>query len=72
MLVLTRKQDEEIMLGDDTKISILGVNGNQVRIGIHAPENVPILRKELYDKIQREKKEKAPAKQSFSFDITTF
>lgn len=54
MLVLTRKSDESIKLGDDITITIVEVKGNSVRIGIEAPSSLRIYRKELYDKIKKE------------------
>ena len=56
MLILTRRVGETLIIGEDAKISttILGVRGNQVRIGISAPKNVPIHREEIYDRIQSE------------------
>lgn len=54
MLVLTRKSDESIKLGDDITITIVEVKGNSVRIGIEAPAGLRIYRRELYDKIKEE------------------
>ena len=51
MLILTRKQSESIIIDDDIKITILGVNKGQVRIGFDAPEDVPIWREEIYDEM---------------------
>jgi len=51
MLVLTRKSDESIMIGDEIEISILAVHGDKVRIGINAPKSVPVFRNEVYDQI---------------------
>jgi carbon storage regulator len=48
MLVLTRKLDQSIMIGDDIEISVLAVSGEKVRIGINAPREVPVFRKEVY------------------------
>jgi carbon storage regulator len=53
-LILTRRVDEALMINDDTKITILGVSGNQVRIGIDAPKSVKVMREELYDRGVRE------------------
>ena len=53
MLILTRRLDEEIMIDDDIKISILGIQGNQVRIGINAPRERSVHRKEIYDRIKQ-------------------
>lgn len=55
MLVLTRNIGEAIMLGDDVKVTVLGVRGNQVRIGVSAPKEVAVHREEIYQRIQKEK-----------------
>lgn len=55
MLILTRKVSEKIMLGDDVTITVLGVRGNQVRIGIIAPNNISVHREEIFLKIKAEK-----------------
>lgn len=55
MLVLTRKTNQSIMIGDDIEISVLAVTGDKVRIGISAPRDVPVYRKEVYLSIQAEK-----------------
>lgn len=55
MLILTRKITEKIFFGDDIKITVLGVKGSQVRIGIEAPINVAVHREEIYEKIKKEK-----------------
>jgi carbon storage regulator len=57
MLVLTRKRGESIMIGDDIEVSVLGISGFKVSIGIVAPRDVPIFRKEVYLEIQRERLE---------------
>jgi carbon storage regulator len=54
MLVLTRKSDQSIMIGDDIEVSVLSVLGEKVRIGIQAPRAVPVYRREVYVQIQRE------------------
>ncbi|MEX6426332.1 carbon storage regulator CsrA [Providencia manganoxydans] len=56
MLTLTRRTRETLMIGDDIIITILGIKGNQVRIGIEAPKEIGIHRQEIYLKIQAEKK----------------
>ncbi|HIG78443.1 MAG TPA: carbon storage regulator CsrA [Cycloclasticus sp.] len=55
MLILTRKVGESLIIGDDVSIIVLGVKGNQVRIGIDAPTSVSVHREEIYNKIQDEK-----------------
>lgn len=55
MLILTRKVGESLVIGDDVSIIVLGVKGNQVRIGIDAPKSVSVHREEIYTKIQDEK-----------------
>ena len=54
MLVLTRKSNQSIMIGDDIEVSVLAVMGEKVRIGIQAPRDVPVFRKEVYLEIQEE------------------
>ncbi|EJD6046745.1 MULTISPECIES: carbon storage regulator CsrA [Providencia] len=54
MLILTRRVSEEVRIGDDIKIKILGVKGNQVRIGVAAPEDVSVHREEIYQRILAE------------------
>jgi len=58
MLILSRQRDESIMIGDDVEIIIVDVRGGKVRLGITAPRAVPVHRREIYDAIQLEKKEK--------------
>jgi carbon storage regulator len=54
MLVLTRKSNQSIMIGDDIEVSVLSVMGDKVRIGIQAPRDIPVFRREVYLEIQRE------------------
>lgn len=56
MLILTRRVGETVMIGDEVTITILGVKGNQVRVGINAPKHIAVHREEIYDRIQREKR----------------
>jgi len=54
MLILTRRVSETLMIGDEVTITVLGVKGNQVRIGIDAPKEVAVHREEIYEKIKKE------------------
>ena len=55
MLILTRRVGETLMVGDEVSVTVLGVKGNQVRIGVNAPKEVAVHREEIYQRIQREK-----------------
>lgn len=55
MLILTRRIGESVVIGDDVHITVLGVKGNQVRIGVNAPKDVSVHREEIYQRIQFEK-----------------
>ncbi len=61
MLVLTRKSNQSIMIGDDIEVSVLSVVGEKVRIGIQAPQRIPVFRTEIYLEIQRQQGEESPA-----------
>jgi len=54
MLILTRRSGESLMVGDNVKLTVLAIKGNQVRIGIDAPKDVPVHREEIYQRIQQE------------------
>lgn len=55
MLILTRRIGESLVIGDDVVVNVLGLKGNQVRIGVDAPKDVAVHREEIYDRIQAEK-----------------
>nr|VFK00341.1 MAG: carbon storage regulator, CsrA [Candidatus Kentron sp. H]VFK00354.1 MAG: carbon storage regulator, CsrA [Candidatus Kentron sp. H]VFK04517.1 MAG: carbon storage regulator, CsrA [Candidatus Kentron sp. H] len=62
MLILTRRVGESLMIGDDVTVTVLGVKGNQVRVGVNAPKEVAVHREEIYKRVQLEKNQQ----QSFS------
>jgi len=59
MLVLSRQRDESIIIGDNVQITIVDIRGDKVRLGIEAPADIPVHRKEVYDAIQRENRKAA-------------
>jgi len=61
MLVLTRKSNQSIMIGDDIEVSVLSIMGEKVRIGIQAPRDIPVFRREVYLEIQEERGEEPQA-----------
>lgn len=61
MLILTRRVGETLMIGDEVTVTVLGVKGNQVRIGVNAPRDVAVHREEIYERIKREQSEKLGA-----------
>lgn len=65
MLVLSRKHDESIMIGD-VEVTVIDIRGDKVRLGVEAPHNVPVHRREVYDAIQREKLAASQQQQSAS------
>jgi carbon storage regulator len=60
VLVLTRKSNESIMIGDEIEISILAISGEKARIGIEAPRTIPVFRKEVYNGLAEEERRRAP------------
>ena len=54
MLILTRRVGESLMIGDEVNVTVLGIKGNQVRIGVNAPKDVAVHREEIYQRIQQE------------------
>jgi len=58
MLILTRRVGETLMIGDEVTVTVLGVKGNQVRIGVNAPKDVSVHREEIYERIRNEREQK--------------
>ena len=59
MLILTRRVGETLMIGDEVTVTVLGVKGGQVRVGINAPRSIAVHREEIYDRLRREQTEQA-------------
>lgn len=60
MLILTRRVGKTVMIGDEVTVTVLGVKGNQVRLGVNAPRSVAVHRQEIYDRIQKEEAANEP------------
>ncbi len=60
MLILTRRVGETLMVGDEVTVTVLGVKGNQVRLGVNAPKHIAVHREEIYQRIQQEKVQNGP------------
>jgi carbon storage regulator len=60
MLILTRRVGETLMVGDEVTVTVLGVKGNQVRLGVNAPKHIAVHREEIYQRIQQEKEHGKP------------
>lgn len=69
MLVLSRHRDESIMIGDDVVVTIVDIRGDKVRLGIAAPQSIPVHRQEVYDAIQRENRRAAQTDNGATKDI---
>ena len=66
MLILTRRVGETVMIGNDITVTVLGVKGNQVRVGVNAPKEVAVHREEIYERIKREEQAAGGAVQASS------
>lgn len=66
MLILTRRVGETLVIGEDVSVTVLGVKGNQVRIGVNAPKNVAVHREEIFERIRRENEDQADSNGGFS------
>ncbi|HEX2584053.1 MAG TPA: carbon storage regulator CsrA [Steroidobacteraceae bacterium] len=69
MLILTRRVGETVMIGDDIAVTVLGVKGNQVRVGVNAPKEVSVHREEIYERIKREEQSGISSRRVSSSEI---
>jgi len=60
MLILTRRVGESVVIGDDVGVTVLGIKGNQVRLGVKAPKEISVHREEIYERIRHEREQQAP------------
>ncbi|HWM68439.1 MAG TPA: carbon storage regulator CsrA [Steroidobacteraceae bacterium] len=65
MLILSRRAGETVIIGKNVSVTVLGIKGNQIRIGIDAPKNIEVHREEIFKRIQRERAQKATDSTSF-------
>jgi len=70
MLILTRRVGETVVIGDEVQVTVLGVKGNQVRLGVNAPRDVSVHRQEIYERIQKEQGGDAPVSEPQEGDRT--
>jgi carbon storage regulator len=59
VLILTRRIGEAVIIGDEISVTVMSINGNQVRVGVNAPRDVPVYREEIYERVKRNAAEKA-------------